>query len=224
MWKVRRDCLAVGSTLGVGEPGRPWEREREPGSAGRVHADSTVGGKARLGTVPLSLNNVHNVPAPWRGWTSSSATWWGMISLGSAFIHRTFERQCLLGLLPTWCTISSYLSAIPELPTKLPSRFSWHKLGTEKPVLTRGSERSLEPWDLLWQRLSQLGNRTARPITGLCESHPGSRATGQALGCLFAGLCSPTRAVSLLCLCLWQAQRSSAWRLVLASRLTGSLL
>lgn len=68
---VKRDCPCCGQSTGGWGGGvlqrvswRPGGMWRKRGSVGRRHVDSTVGGKAGLETVPLSLDNVHNVSAP----------------------------------------------------------------------------------------------------------------------------------------------------------------
>ena len=55
-------ALAGGSASGLcGALRRQGPRGRKCGSVGWIHVDSTVGGKAGLGIVPLSPNNVHSI-------------------------------------------------------------------------------------------------------------------------------------------------------------------
>lgn len=64
MWEVRWDCPCCGQNTGVtGASWRQGELGRKHAGVGRVHVESTGGRKAGLETVPLSLNNVHNISA-----------------------------------------------------------------------------------------------------------------------------------------------------------------
>lgn len=103
-------------------PGGMW---RKCGSVGRRHVDSTVGGKVGLETVPLSLDNVHNV--------SVLLTWLDFflchlvgnrlvrISLHSAnrFFWSLLNCSFWLQVSASAAYLSSRFSTILELPIKL---------------------------------------------------------------------------------------------------------
>ena len=103
-------------------PGGMW---RKCGSVGRRHVDSTVGGKAGLETVPLSLDNVHSV--------SALLTWLDFflchlvgnrlvrISLHSAnrFFWSLLNCSFWLQVSASAAYLSSRFSTILELPIKL---------------------------------------------------------------------------------------------------------